>query len=71
MIGRWLELRFVTAMTSNSKAMWKEAVDRSGEMGSLREETRVGKSRLRRERSEFVTASVIRVPLASASVYVV
>ena len=40
---------------------------RSGEVGSLREGRRVGESRLRR-RSEFEMDSVIRVPLASASV---
>ena len=39
---------------SVSKAMWEEAIVRSGEVESLREGTRVGESRLRRRRSEFV-----------------
>ena len=40
---------------SVSKAMWEEAIVRSGEVESLREGTRVGESRLRRRRSEFVS----------------
>ena len=53
---------------SESKVMWEEAIVRSGEVRSLREETRVEKSRLRRRRSEFVRDSVIRVPLISSVV---
>ena len=68
MIGRWLELRIVMVHYSESKVMWEEAIVRSGEVRSLREETRVEKSRLRRRRSEFVRDSVIRVPLISSVV---
>ena len=44
---------------------------RSGEIGSLRKGGRVGESRLRRRRLEFVRDSVMKIPLASASVHVV
>ena len=56
---------------SESKAMWEEAIARSGEVGSLRVRMRAGESRLRRRRSDLLSDSVIRVPLASASVHVV
>ena len=56
---------------SESKAMWEDAIVRSGEVRSLREGTRVGESRLSRRRSELVKDSVIRVPLASTSVHFV
>ena len=36
MIGRWSELRVVRVCHSESKAMWKEAIVRSREVGSLR-----------------------------------
>ena len=68
MIGRWSELRVVKVHHSESKAMWEEVILMSGEVGSPREGTRVGESRLRR--SEFLRDSVISVPLASASVHV-
>ena len=71
MIGRWLELRVVRVRHSDSKAMWEEAIVISGEVGSRREGTWVGESRLRRMRCQFVKDSVIRVPLASARVFVV
>ena len=48
-----------------------KAIIRSGEVGSLREETRVGELRLRTRRSAFVSDSVVRVPLVSASVHVI
>ena len=70
MIGRWGELRVVRVRHSESKAMWEEAIVRLGEVESLREGTRVGESRLRRRRSEFVRDSVMRVPLVSASVHI-
>ena len=51
---------------SLSKAMPEVTIIMSVEVGSSREGTRVGELR-----SEFVRDSVIRVPLASASVHVV
>ena len=51
--------------------MWEVAIVMSGEVGSPREETWVGESMLRIMRSVFASYSVIRVPLASASVLVV
>ena len=54
---------------SESKAMWEEAIVMSGEVWSPRDGTRVGESRLRRRRSEFVRDSVVRVTLASANVF--
>ena len=71
MIGRWLELRVVRVRHSEFKAMCEVAIVMSGEVGSPREGTRVGNSMLRRMRSVFVRNSVIRVPLASASVLIV
>ena len=59
------------ACHSESKAMWEEAIVMSGGVGSPREGTWVGESRLRRWMSKFVKESVIRVPLASAIVLVV
>ena len=56
---------------SESKARWEVVIVMSGEVGSPRKGTRVGESILRRMRSEFVRDSMIRVPLASVSVYVV
>ena len=70
MIGRWSELRVVRVRCSESKAMWKEAIVRSGEVGSLREGRRVGESRLKRRRSEFVytlyTQVILKYELAMA-----
>ena len=56
---------------SESKAMWEEAIVMSGELGFPREGTRVGQSRLKSWRSEFLRYSVIRVPLVFKSVLVV
>ena len=63
MIERWSELRVVRVCHSESKALWEETFMRSGEVGSLWEE-----SKLRRRRSEFVRDSLIRLHVASASV---
>ena len=71
MVERWLVLRVVRVRHSESKAMWEEAIVMSGEVGFPRERTRVGESMLRRMRLVFVWDSMIRVPLASASVLVV
>ena len=71
MIERWSKLRVMRVFHSESKAMLEEAIVRSGEMGSLREETRIAESGLRRRRSELVRDFVIRVRLAFASVHVV
>ena len=71
MIGRWSELRVMRVRHFEYKAMGEEAIVRSAEVGSLQEATRVGESRLRRRWSELVRDSVIRVPLACASVHVV
>ena len=68
MIGRRSELRFVRVCYSEFKAMWEEAIVRPGDMGFLREGTRVEESRLWRRKLEFVKDFVIRVPLASAGV---
>ena len=54
---------------SESKAMWEEAIVRSGEIGSLREGRRVGESRLSRK-SEFVSDFLMRISLAYANVHV-
>ena len=56
---------------SEFKAMWEEAIVRSGELGSMQEGRRVGESRLRRKRCEFVRDSVLKVPFASACVHVI
>ena len=56
---------------SESKVMWEEAIVRSGDVGFLRDGRRVGESRLRRRRSEFVRDSVIKVPLDSARIHVI
>ena len=71
MIGRWSELRVVRVRHFESKAVWKVAIIMLGEVGSPREEMRVGESMLRRMRSVFVRDSVIRVPLAYAGILVV
>ena len=69
MIGKWLESRVVRVSQFESKAMWEEAIVRSGEVGSLREWKRVGESRSRR--LEFLRGSVMRVPLTFSRVLVV
>ena len=69
MIGRWSKLRAMSVRNSESKTMWEEAIVRSEAVGYLREGRRIGESRLRR-RSEFVTDTVMRISLASASVHV-
>ena len=51
--------------------MWDEATVTSAEVESLREGKRVGESRLRSRRSEFVGDFVLKIPLVSASVHVV
>ena len=71
MTGRWSEQSVVRVRHSEAKAMWEEAIVMLGEVGSPRVGTRVGKSRLRRRRLEFVRDYVIRVPLAFACVLVV
>ena len=53
MIGKLLVLRVVRVHHSEFKAMSEEAIVMSGEVGSPREGTRVGESRLRRRKSEF------------------
>ena len=65
-----VELKVVRVRHSESKALWEDAIVRSGEIGFLQEGTPVGESRLRRRRSEFVRDTVIRVPLVSAIVHV-
>ena len=35
MVGRWSELRVMRVRHSDYKAMWEEAIGRSGEVGSL------------------------------------
>ena len=52
-------------------AMWEDAIVRLPDVESLREGRWVGESRFRSKRSEFVRDSVMRVPLASASVHIV
>ena len=47
MIGRWSELSVVRVCHSVLKSMREEAIVRSGEMGSLYEEGRVGEPRLK------------------------
>ena len=56
-------MKVVRVRHSECKAMLEEAIVRSGEVRSLREGTRVGKSRLRRRRSEFMRDSMIKTPL--------
>ena len=65
------ELRVVRVRHSEFIAMWEEAIVRSGEIGSLREGKRLGDSRFRQRRSQFVRDYVISVLPASASVHVV
>ena len=60
MIERWSELKVVRVRHSDSKAMWEVAVVMSREVGYPRVGIRVGKSMLRRSRSEFVRDFVIR-----------
>ena len=69
MISRWSELSVVMVHHSDSKAMWDEAIVRSGEVGSLRGGRWVGESRLRSMRLGFVKDSIMRVPLAPPPVY--
>ena len=71
MIGRWLKLRVVRVRHSESKAMREEAIVRSKEEGSLREDAVIGESRLMGRRLEFVRDSVMRIPFASARIHVV
>ena len=61
MNGRWSELRVLSEHHSEFKAMWEEAIVRSGEVEKfLREEMRVGESRLRSRMLKFVILASAR-----------
>ena len=68
---RWWELRVVRVRHSESKTMCEVAIVMSGEVVSPRVGRRVGESMLRRMKSVFVSDSVVRVPVAFASLLVV